>query len=57
MKRLKYIILIFVVFLSASHIFAQSKSELEKKKNKTQQDINYTNRLLKETQKNSKRIL
>ena len=54
MKRLKYIILIFVVFLSASHIFAQSKSELEKKKNKTQQDINYTNKLLKETQKTQK---
>lgn len=54
MKRLKYIILIFVVFLSASNIFAQSKSELEKKKNKTQQDINYTNKLLKETQKTQK---
>ena len=54
MKRLKYIILIFVVFLSASHIFAQSKSELEKKKNKNQQDINYTNKLLKETQKTQK---
>ncbi|HPX75782.1 MAG TPA: peptidoglycan DD-metalloendopeptidase family protein [Bacteroidales bacterium] len=54
MKKLKYIILIFVVFLSISKVFPQSKSELEKKKNKTQQEINYINKLLKETQKTQK---
>lgn len=53
MRRSKIIFLILLVF-SCCLAYPQSKSELEKKKKKTIEEINYTNKLLKETQKNQK---
>ncbi len=41
-----------VLILSASVLFSQSKKELERKKKQTQKEINYTNKLLKETKHN-----
>ncbi|HOZ30452.1 MAG TPA: peptidoglycan DD-metalloendopeptidase family protein [Bacteroidales bacterium] len=48
--RIIYILLLIIC--TATFSFGQSKSELEKKKKKTQDDINYTNNLLKQTQEN-----
>ncbi len=50
-KILKYWGLIVLLFVS-SLVFSQSKEELERKKQQTQKEINYTNKLLKETKNN-----
>lgn len=49
---MKIIPIILILIFSTSIAFCQNKSDLEKKKKKTQEDINYTNKLLKETQEN-----
>ncbi|MBN2667591.1 MAG: peptidoglycan DD-metalloendopeptidase family protein [Bacteroidales bacterium] len=48
----KILITIFIFLTGIS--FAQNQTELEKKKQQTQKDINYTNKLLQETQQNKK---
>ena len=55
MKRVVRILLLGVVLLlPVLGLFAQTKAELEKKKKKTINEINYTNKLLEETRKNQK---
>lgn len=44
-------LLLGLLFIFANFSFAQSKNELEKKKKNLQKEINYTNKLLKETRK------
>ncbi len=50
-ENLKYWVLVMLL-LGASALFSQSKKELERKKKQTQKEINYTNKLLKETKHN-----
>lgn len=50
---LKYITVLFFI-LSAISLDAQTRSELEKKHKKTQDEIKYTNNLLKQTQRDKK---
>ena len=45
---------LFFVFLLVPASYAQNKKELENKKKKLQEEINYTNKLLSETKKNKK---
>jgi len=52
MKEMRIIYILLLIICTATFSFGQSKSELEKKKKKTQDDINYTNNLLKQTQEN-----
>jgi len=52
MKTLRFLYILFLLTFAVSICLGQSKSELEKKKKKTQDDINYTNKLLKQTQEN-----
>lgn len=52
------VILIGLMLLLSNRIMAQKKSDdLQKKRNKIEQEINYTNKLLKETGKNKKHTL
>ena len=51
---MKNILPIILVILFATNLLSQNKAELEKKKSKTQQEINYTNKLLKQTQETQK---
>lgn len=53
MKKSLYLIFAFL-FLFASVSQAQSKKALERKKKSTQKEINYTNKLLRETQSSKK---
>lgn len=46
-----------VILLSATTSYAQNKNDLEKKKKALQKEINYTNKLLKETRKNKDHTL
>lgn len=48
----KFLGLLIAVLLLTSGVWAQSKKNLEQKKRKTQKEINYTNKLLKETRNN-----
>ena len=48
--KLKSIIIIFLIFQTYTG-FAQTKSELEDKKQKAQKEIELTNKLLEETEK------
>ena len=50
----RILLLAMLVVIPLSGIFAQTKAELEKKKKKTINEINYTNKLLEETRKNQK---
>ena len=52
MKEIKIIPILLILMLVALVSFGQNKFELEKKKKKTQDEINYTNKLLKETREN-----
>lgn len=52
-KLFKYIICILLTVFSIT-VFAQNRSELEKKHKKTQEEIKYTNSLLKKTQRDKK---
>jgi murein hydrolase activator len=54
MKISAFILVLFFLFSGSLMLSGQSKSELEKKKKKTQDEINYTNKLLKETKENQK---
>ena len=55
MRRIVRILLLAAVLLApVLGSFAQTKAELEKKKKKTINEINYTNKLLEETRKNQK---
>lgn len=55
MKRIARILTVAIlILLTAGGVYAQSKAELEKKKKKTINEINYTNKLLQETRKNQK---
>ena len=55
MKRIVRILFLASVMLAlAFGSFAQTKADLEKKKKKTINEINYTNKLLEETRKNQK---
>lgn len=54
MKRKVFILLLLFILPGTVMVFGQNKSELEKKKKKTQDDINYTNQLLKETKEDQK---
>ena len=55
MKRIgRILVLVFALLLPVVGAFAQTKAELEKKKKKTINEINYTNKLLEETRKNQK---
>ncbi len=55
-KTGKFFILILMVFLSVTS-YGQSLDELRKKKEKTNEEIKYTNRLLDEAKKNEKQTL
>lgn len=50
----KILSLILFVIIISSGAWGQSKKTLERKKKQTQKEINYTNKLLKETQSNRK---
>lgn len=50
----KIVSLLVFIFLLSSNSWAQSKDDLEKKKQQMQKEINYTNKLLQETQKSKK---
>ena len=54
MKITAKILLLFVAFVLPLCSLAQTKADLEKKKKKTINEINYTNKLLEETRKNQK---
>ncbi len=54
MNILKKILIISVLILCVNAVFSQTKKDLEKKKNKTQDEINYTNKLLQQTKDNQK---
>jgi murein hydrolase activator len=43
---------VFMILILSGHASAQSKKELEKKKQQLQKDIEYTNQLLNQTKKN-----
>ena len=51
-RTVKIFILSIALLAAALSVFSQTKSELEKKKKKTINEINYTNKLLEETRKN-----
>jgi len=51
-RTVKIFILGIMLLTAALSVFSQTKSELEKKKKKTINEINYTNKLLEETRKN-----
>lgn len=46
--------LCFFLLISTSDLYAQNRTELEKKHKKTQEEIKYTNSLLKQTQRDKK---
>ncbi len=52
MNKVVGIIIVLMLMLTGS--WAQSKKTLERKKKRTQKEINYTNKLLRETQNNKK---
>ena len=54
MKITAKILFLFLAFLLPLCTVAQTKADLEKKKKKTINEINYTNKLLEETRKNQK---
>lgn len=54
MKIITRILFLFVAFMLSLCAVAQTKADLEKKKKKTINEINYTNKLLEETRKNQK---
>jgi len=54
MKITAKILLLFIAFMLPLCSLAQTKADLEKKKKKTINEINYTNKLLEETRKNQK---
>lgn len=54
MKIIARILFLFVAFMLSVCAVAQTKADLEKKKKKTINEINYTNKLLEETRKNQK---
>ena len=54
MKITAKILLFFIAFVLPLCSLAQTKADLEKKKKKTINEINYTNKLLEETRKNQK---
>ena len=54
MKIIVKILLLFIAFMLPLCAAAQTKADLEKKKKKTINEINYTNKLLEETRKNQK---
>ncbi len=51
-SNITYILYLLLLFVLVSPSFAQTKKELEQKKKKLQNEINLTNKLLKETRKN-----
>lgn len=58
MKRFFVKILVFSLFILASiQVFSQSRKELEQKKQKTLEEIEYTNQLMKNTQNSEKENL
>lgn len=54
MRIFKQILIVVILISCSINLFAQNKSELEKKKKKAQDEINYTNKLLKETKESQK---
>ncbi len=54
MKIITRILFLFIAFMLPLCAEAQTKADLEKKKKKTINEINYTNKLLEETRKNQK---
>ena len=54
MKITAKILFLFIAFMLPLCAVAQTKADLEKKKKKTINEINYTNKLLEETRKNQK---
>ena len=54
MKITAKILFLFIAFMLPLCAFSQTKADLEKKKKKTINEINYTNKLLEETRKNQK---
>lgn len=54
MKIIAKILFLFIAFMLPLCAVAQTKADLEKKKKKTINEINYTNKLLEETRKNQK---
>lgn len=57
MRSSRHIILLLAVLLVPALAFPQSKSELEKQKQQLLKDIQYTNKLLQDTEKNKKKTL
>lgn len=54
MRIFKQILIVVILISCTINLFAQNKSDLEKKKKKAQDEINYTNKLLKETKESQK---
>ncbi|MDD2635194.1 MAG: peptidoglycan DD-metalloendopeptidase family protein [Bacteroidales bacterium] len=55
MNKKLYIILVIIFWLGAHNfVLSQSKTDLENKKRKTLEEINYTNKLLKQTKESQK---
>ncbi len=54
-KTLNIIILLIISLFLSQTVFSQSKKTLERKRRKTQKEIAYTNKLLKETKKSQKK--
>jgi septal ring factor EnvC (AmiA/AmiB activator) len=54
---MRYLLISLFAVMLVNPLIAQSKKNLQEKKNKLQNDINYTNKLLKDTQKQAKSSL
>lgn len=48
------LLLLILLFVSSFNLIAQNRTDLEKKRKKTQEEIKYTNSLLKQTQRDKK---
>ena len=57
MRRFKFSILLLVLVFMANEAISQSLNELKKQKEKTAQEIDYINGLLKETGQNARNSL
>lgn len=57
MRSSRFLTLLLAVVLMPTALFSQSKSDLEKQKQQLLKDIQYTNKLLQDTEKNKKKTL
>lgn len=57
MRSSRFLTLLLAIVLMPTALFSQSKSDLEKQKQQLLKDIQYTNKLLQDTEKNKKKTL